>query len=182
MKQNPWKVLLPAVLVLAVFLTAVFPAGAVHAQGTDEPTPPPAAGEDGRGGRVLERGLKLEQRFAEHAQKDYDRVPQIEQRVGELIERVRADGEDPAALEAALQAFQGEIGAGHELLVKGQAVLTTHRGFDLSGKEVDPQSARQTLQDARKPLREAHQAYHKALHRLRVEVRKFRADVLPAGG
>jgi hypothetical protein len=101
-------------------------------------------------------------------------------KLDELIAKLKAKGQDTAALEQALVTFRAEIGKARAEWQSASATLSTHAGFDAAGKVTDADQARATLKDAHSHMEQAHVIAHAAyvnLHAAFVTYRKAHREV-----
>jgi hypothetical protein len=91
-----------------------------------------------------------------------------------LIDKAKAKGKDTSGLETALADYRGELATAQAAYDSAAATLAGHAGFDASGKVSDGQTARQTLENTRKSLEDAHVKLVKAAADLRAAVREWR--------
>ena len=97
-----------------------------------------------------------------------------------LIARLKAKGQDTAALEQAVATFRAEIVKARAEWQSASATLSTHAGFDAAGKVTDADQARATLKDAHSHMEQAHVIAHAAyvnLHAAFVTYRKTHREV-----
>jgi hypothetical protein len=162
-----------AALVLAIGLTAI-PVISASAAGFDNSTALP-------GNQIVDNThLELNWARVQNAYKRQgDRLDIADKfiaRAQSLIDKATGKGWDTSAVQAALDAFTAVIPAAQSVHNKGGAIITSHNGFDASGKVTDRTAAittvkalSQVLKDTRatmdgtgKALRDALKAFRDA--------------------
>jgi hypothetical protein len=173
--KNPTRILWKtAGLLTAMALVAgsflVLPAAPAYA---DEGTPPnPERGKE-RGER-LERFFEREQDWLERQAGNLGKADAVADRLGELIEKAKANGVDTGDLEAALASFESAIGGAKRSHEKAAAIIAAHAGFNGGGKVTDPEQAIETVKSAGAALRQAAGTMKDAGQALREAVRAWR--------
>jgi hypothetical protein len=107
---------------------------------------------------------------------------QVADSVQAWITTLKSSGKDTSTLETALADFKSKVASAQTAHNQATSVLSTHAGFDGSGKVTDAELARKTLQDARDDLRTAHQSLQDGTIELRRAVRDFRQKNRPDKG
>ena len=132
--------------------------------------PAAAAPPDQRDYSRLEYGLKLAQIRVDALQDVMDYAGRGADLAEEFIQDEQAAGHDTSVLEAALAGLRTKIDEAQTLHDDAAQTLDEKAGFDENGKVVDPQQARDTLenahramQDATQTLRIGRQDFHQAL-------------------
>jgi len=154
-----------------------FPVQAVSAQ-AGEPPSTDSQNQDGANRRIifLERAYQALLRFSEHVGKDYERIPNIVERIESLIGKLEENGLDPTPIPAALAEFQTAAVTDQSEYTEALAILAAHSGFDDDGKVIDRGQAAQTINQARVALQKAHRGFHEALQELRDVLQQYRED------
>ena len=104
----------------------------------------------------LENALRRAKNAAQEQQKRFEIADRVVAKTTELINELKQDGKDTAALEAALAAYVRAIAEARALHEKAVAILASPAGFDANGKVVNPQQAAETIRAAEQALRDAH--------------------------
>jgi hypothetical protein len=156
------------ILMVASVGVSFAPLEVAHAQSLSESPSPSVRGE------ILERIWARQQRrldrlelFLEHAQ----------QRIGsaqELIDRAAANGKDVAALQAALDDFAAAVKLAHPILESTKGIVSSHQGFDASGKVTDVSKAGATIAEMGQKLDAIRDVVLGPAKALRDAVRSFR--------
>jgi len=156
-----------AALVLAIALAAFPFAGAS------------AAGLNGQN-NALPDNTRLENRWARQQatyQRQSDRLANAStfiSKVQALIDKAKGKGWDTSAVQAALNALSAVIPAVQVAHAPGAAIITSHAGFDATGKVTDrttaiatAKSLAQVLKDTRTAMNGTWKALHEAVKALR---------------
>ncbi len=120
--------------------------------------------------RTWERWQNIVARTAERAAGEEEFIA----RVQETIDRAAADGQDVAAAQAALEAFQAAAAQSRPLLEEAQALVEEHAGFTADGQISDPEQATATVQAVGDLLRQIRQLMAPAGKDLRQALRDLR--------
>jgi len=170
-----------SLFVIALMIVGIaaiaFPVQAVSAQ-AGEPPVTDSQNQDRANRRIvfLERAYQALLRFSEHVGKDYERIPNIVERIETLIAKLEEKGLDPAPIPAALAEFQTAAVADQSEYTEALAILAAHAGFDADGKVIDRGQAAQTINQSRVALQKAHRGFHEALQELRDVLQQYRED------
>ncbi len=162
-------------LALLVALVAVgISFGSASAAPANKPaTPNPA-------NAALARAYKLEQDRLRLQDVRLKNAGQYAGKLDQLIAKLKAKGQDTAALEQAVAAFRTGIAMARAEWQAASATLAAHTGFDGAGKVTNADQARATLKDAHGHMEQAHTiargAYEK-LHAAIVAYRKAHREV-----
>ena len=111
------------------------------------------------------------------------RLKNADQHAGKLdrlITKLKAKGQDTAALEQAVAAFRTDIAKARAEWQAASDALDTHAGFDNDGKVTDADQAHATVKDAHSHMEQAHTIARGAfehLHAAVVAYRKAHRDV-----
>jgi hypothetical protein len=146
--------IIPTSLVLAFVFTA-FPASAVFADGLEDPGQPPDSAARFSDERVEQAWERLQQAHERQGQM-LDKADTFSGKVQELIDRMKENGKDTSALQAALDAFEAEIRNAHPLYESAKGTINSHKGFDGEGKVTDQNQAVDTIKSLAEKLREVH--------------------------
>jgi hypothetical protein len=130
----------------------------------------------------LEAWYAREVKWLETQQKQLDLANTAYARTEAWIADRKTLGEDTAAFEAGLPAFQAQIDAAQAAHDEAAAILAAHAGFDDAGLVADRQEAQKMLVDARKSLNEAHRLLVKCQQVFHHAVRDYRLANKPVGG
>ena len=157
MNGKLFKVFSISVLVMLVvgIVALAFPAS-VFAQAPQPPSKAPQ-GQEGRG--IVERRLAMALKMAERRLREqaflFKRMDQGINRAEALIKKLKANGKDTQALEAALTAFKSKKDEAFKVHEAAAAILEEHKGFDKGYKVTDPALARETIKSANEKMTEA---------------------------
>jgi hypothetical protein len=157
------------ILALLAALVAVgMSFGSASAAPTSKPaTPNPTHTALTRAYRLEQARLRIQDVRLTNAGKHADRIDQ-------LIARLQSNGKDTAALEQAVAAFRAGIAQARTEWQAASATLTTHAGFDDTGKVTDADQARATLKDAHDHMAQAHTLGHAAYQQLHAAMVAYR--------
>jgi hypothetical protein len=160
-------------LLLAVVVTGVLPTTTPAYADDTTPVAPKKANGQGAAPVWLEFQLKRAQ-IAFQAQTDnMARMNDEVAAVQSLINALAAEGKETGDLQAALNAFQGQIKAAQGPHDNAGAVLNAKAGFDAGGAVTDAAQARQTVRDAAGSMADAARINGEARKDLRSAVREF---------
>jgi len=157
------------VALVIVLSLAATPFVSVFAAGKNDPTPPPAERRqisNERLERVWARQLRLYKRMGH--------IDELITKAQKLIDRVKANGKDVSALQAALDAFEAAVKAAQPSYESAKGIINSHQGFDSNGKVTDPAQARETVKALRAKFKEIHDAMDGTGKLLREAIRAFR--------
>lgn len=168
-----WKA--ASVAMVFALVGAAFVAVPAAPASADDGTPPgPERGKD-RGER-LEQVFEREQDWLKRQAANLGKADAVADRLGELIEKAKANGVDTGDLEAALASFESAIGEAQRSHDEAAAILDAHAGFNGGGKVTDPDQALETVKSAGAALRQAAGTMKDAGQALREAVRAWRQD------
>jgi hypothetical protein len=102
------------------------------------------------------------------------------QKVQDLIAKAKEQGQDTAALETALAAFQSQLQTAQQAHDAAAQVLTSRAGFDGAGKVTDSAQAKTTLESARQSLQQGRETLSQAVKDLGKAVKAWQAAHKPA--
>jgi hypothetical protein len=152
-------------------LALAFPA-AVQAQDTNPPTQsaPTTPVEK------LEKAYQAELKHLDAQTKRLEAADTRTQKAAERIANLKSKGKDTTVLEQELADFKDSLKSAHSDHDSAASILSTHAGFDASGKVTDAKLAQDTVQQARRLLRETPQTLRPAIRDLVRAVRQFIRD------
>ena len=153
-------------LVTTLALT-VLPVASVFAAGQNDISAPP---QDQVSTVWLERIWARQQRIFDRL----GRTDALIDRVQRLIDLARASGRDVSALQAALDAFEAAAKDSRPMYESMKGIISSHPGFDESGKVTDPVKARETIREMRAKIQEIKTAMNGTGRVLRDAIREFR--------
>lgn len=160
-----------AVLVLAAGLAAI-PSSIASAAGLKDELPP--AENSLVKNERLERIWQREQALYQRHTNRLARADEFISRAQALIDKAAGKGWDTTAVQAALDAFASVIPAAQAAHDPGQAIITSHAGFDTDGAVIDRAAAVETVQALGQVLKNTRLAMNGTGQALRVAVRAFR--------
>jgi cellobiose-specific phosphotransferase system component IIA len=141
-------------LIVALTLIAsimVVPANTVSA---DSGTPTPKPGE--RANDALEKFYQRELK-ALAAQKDnIAKANDVLAKAQDYIDEQKADGKDVTKLTTILTKMKDQVARAQTSYDQAAKILNTHAGFDSNGQVTDAKQARDTINESRKALDNAH--------------------------
>ena len=155
-------------LVLAFSMVAVLFAGVSPAFAQSGTPRLPA------GANALQRAYQREQKWLTLQTDNLKRGDQVATRLQTFIDNQNGKGKDTTKLAAALAAAKTQLADAHSAHDAAAALLSTHAGFDNSGKVTDLAQARQTLTSAVQSLWKSHRTLCQALRDMRVALRTYR--------
>lgn len=156
-----------AVLMLVAMNLAI--AAPTYAQGPTPQTNRPDPRKDMR-----ERQFKREQTWFDAQTKSLTDAGTIATKVQDYINAQNALGKDTSSLVAALATFNSQVATAQSSHDSAGTLISAHAGFDANGTVTDLQQAAQTVVNARKSLRDAHQTLRQAVIDLRNAIRAYR--------
>lgn len=164
--------------VLAVLLVGLlafaFPNGSAAAQ---TPTPQPKRAPQEQTQRIngrLEKAFAGLQKLVEKQSQNLQRADKFIAKVEDLIGKAKANGQDTSALEAAVAAFKTQRGEAAKLNSAVADIIKAHAGFDASGKVINPEQAKNTLETGHDSLKEARGIFVDAFKNLRETFKAWR--------
>jgi hypothetical protein len=96
------------------------------------------------------------------------------------IDKAAANGKDVTALQAALDAFESALKSGKPVYDSISGIVSSHSGFDATGKVTDAALAKSTVQEMRTKMQELKSAMGGTGKALREALKAFRAANKPA--
>lgn len=141
-------------ILLVGAIAFAFPGGSVAAQApTPQPKDPQAKIQ--HAGLRLEKAFRAEQKLLKEQAQNIARMDRLIRQTEGWIEKAKANGQDTAAVEAAIAQLKTKLAEAKKLHEEAASILKTHTGFDASGKVTDPAAAKETLKSAAEPMKEA---------------------------
>jgi hypothetical protein len=122
----------------------------------------------------LTRAYKLEQQRLRLQDVRLKTASQYAGKIDQLIAKLKAKGQDTAALEQAVAAFRTGITQARAEWQAASATLATHAGFDGAGKVTNADQARATLKDAHGHMEQAHTIARGAYQKLHAAIAAYR--------
>lgn len=170
--------LMAGLAMLMVFASLGMAPVPVFAQTTNPAPAVPAPGTNAGALRkaVLEKAFARENTALGAQATNLDRIGKLATTAQDWITKAQAKGWDVSDLQAALNTFNGQITNARSLHETAAGILSTHNGFDASGKVTDVAGATQTVRDARQALKDAHDVIRQAVTDLRGAIRLFRSE------
>ena len=154
--------------IVATVALVVQPAGTAFALSpSDTATPPPPHPR-------VELAWQQEQRVYNRLGNFFDHVDERIARGQELIDKAKANGKDVTAVQAALNTFSDAVKQARPIYNSGNAIISSHAGFDASGNVTDPQQALQTVKNLRDNLKQIHDLIEAPGQALRQAIQAFR--------
>ena len=98
----------------------------------------------------------------------------------ERIDKAAENGKDVAALQSALDAYAAALRSAQPIYASMESIVTTHAGFDASGKVTDAEQARSTMEQMRAKMQEIKSAMDGTFKALREAMKAFREANKPA--
>lgn len=129
--------------------------------------------------RIVERLEAVYGRLQEVSVRGDERLAQAENvvvRANELIAMAQEKGYDTASLEGAVANFETAIANATALKADGDAILSSHAGFDDNGNVTDIEQATETLRSVQNSFKEGRQTLRDSARELRHTFRDFRRD------
>ena len=166
-----------ALTAVMAFSALAFVTAPVLAQApTPTPTRPSAADRAANRSQRLENALMRENNWLNTQAYNLMRMGQLATRGQELIDKAKEKEWDVSKIQAALDLFNSQRPTAQASHDTAAGILSTHTGFDASGKVTDADAAQKTVQDARKNLQDAHLMMKKAVTDMRIAIREFRGQ------
>jgi len=163
-------------MVLAAGLVfAAFPVTSVYAQGEN---PPKGALTNEKLEQVWARELKIYERFGKLFGDIDGRVAKAQER----IDKAAQSGKDVSALQSALNAFEAAAKVAKPIYDSIGGIVSTHQGFDASGKVTDAEQAKSTVKDLHTKMLDLKTAMGGTGKALRDALKAFREANKPVGG
>jgi hypothetical protein len=170
--KNIFKKMILAVLAAALIFAA-FPVTSAFAQGEN---PPKGEVTNAKLEQVWARQLKIYEKIA----KGFTDTDALIAKFQARIDKAAANGKDVTALQAALNAFGSALKSGKPIYDSMSGIISSHQGFDASGKVTDAELAKSTLKEMRSKMEELKSAMGGTGKALREALKAFRAANKPA--
>lgn len=138
-------------------------------------TPQPKVGQ--KADNVLSKAYQREQEWLNKQVNLLSKSDEAAARAQQAIDRAKSNGQDTSTLEAALAAFNTEIGTAKTAHDAAAQILSTHNGFDASGNVTDRTAAQQTVVNARQSLNDAHSGMVKAVKDLNAATKSWHSAI-----
>jgi hypothetical protein len=122
----------------------------------------------------LEAGYKILSRAVANYEDVINRANEQLNRVNTLITNEKAKGKDTSGLETAASNFSKAIANADAKFDSAASIMSTHAGFDASGKVTDEALAKTTLQTAQTAMREGNEILRNAQRDLMKALRDYR--------
>ena len=152
---------------IAALLMASLPFVSVSAAAADDPTPP---------AQTQLTNERLEKIWA-HQLRVYERMGRADELIAHaqwLIDRLKSNGKDISALQAALDAFAAAVKDAHPVYESMNGIVNSHQGFDDTGKVTDPMKARATVKAMHGKIQEIKTILNGTGKALREAIKVFR--------
>jgi len=177
MNTKIYSKVVAGVVAIAIAAVGIFAMpSATYAQGTNPPSTPTAPTKPGDkekyGEKLLERVKKNLAEMKANLVKANDVVTKAQ----ETIAYAKSNGKDTTKAEAALATYKAEIAKAQASYDAAQKLFDTHPGFDGSGKVTDSATAKQTVTDLTKNLRDAQQTLAKATREFQKAAKQIRSE------
>jgi hypothetical protein len=104
----------------------------------------------------------------------FDHVQQRIDRAQELIDRAKSNGKDASGLESALAAFSDAVADARKTYEGTKGIIASHKGFDVNGDVLDPESAAETVKELGQKLEEIGDILRHPARELVDALREFR--------
>jgi len=153
-------------LLIALVAVGMSFGSASAAPAKPKPTPPANA--------ALSRTYKVEQNRLKLQEARLKNADKYAGKIDELIAKLKAKGQDTAALEQAVAAFHADIAKARAEWQAASTTLAAHAGFDAAGKVTNADQARATLKDAHGHMEQAHTIAYGAYEKLHAAIAAYR--------
>lgn len=161
------------VVLTAALVFAALPVTNVFAQGE---TPPTGELTNEKLEQVWARQLKGYERLGKVFSDTDGQIAKTQARIDKAAE----SGKDVSSLQAALDAFEAAINNARPTYDSMSSIVTSHQGFDASGKVTDAEQAKATVQEMGAKLKELKSALGGTGKALREALKAFREANKPA--
>jgi hypothetical protein len=151
----------------AVMAVAALPLTSVSAAVQKDTSVPP---QNQLSNERLERIWARQLRIYDH----FGRTDEWTDRIQRLIDRAKASGRDVSAVQSALDAFKAAAKDAHPIYESMKGIVSSHQGFDETGRVTDPAKARQTVQAMRAKIQEIKTAMDGTGRALREAIKAYR--------
>jgi len=139
------------------------------------PAPQNPAGNGALRKAALEKAFARENTASATQAANLQKIGKVATHAQTLITKAQAKGWNVADLQAALNTFNGQIANAQSLHDTAAGILSTHTGFDASGKVTEVAGATQTVKDAHQSLADARSVIRQSVTDLRSAARAFRS-------
>lgn len=168
------------VILTAALALAAFPVTSAYASGLNDPVDPPA-GTTRLSDQRLERIWGRMHRVYERQGYILDHADVMVERVQNLIDRLKENGKDVTALQAALDAFDDALKDAHPIYESAKGIINSHQGFDADGKVTDREKAVETIRELGEKLQEVRRLVGEPWKALHEALKAYRDAHRPAG-
>jgi hypothetical protein len=122
----------------------------------------------------LERAFRLAGQAVSRAEKILERSTKGNEKLDKFIAKMKEEGKDTSALEAARKALQQTINSAQTHVQKARQYLSSHTGFDANGKVIEAEQARQTLKSINEEMKSFREDMRGSFQSIKEEVKKLR--------
>jgi len=129
---------------------------------------------------TLPRIWKFQQNLYERLGKWLDKTDHLVTRLQERIDKAKENEKNTASIQAALDVFIQANSDAFLIYQKGEAIITTHAGFDTNGKVDDRVLAVESIESLADVIRETRDVRRDPFRLLRDALRSFREANKPA--
>lgn len=152
---------------IAALTMASLPFVSASAAGADDPIPP---------AQTQITNERLEKIWAHqlHVYERMGRADELIARAQRLIDRLKANGKDVSAVQAALDAFAAAVKEAHPIYESMKGIVNSHQGFDDNGKVTDAVKARETVKAMHAKIQEIKTTLNGTGKALREAIKAFR--------
>ncbi len=171
--KNMFKKVILAVSA-AVLVFAAFPVTSAYA--ADDT--PPATGEVSN--EKLEKLWARQLQAYEKIGKAFEDIDAHIAKFQERIDKATENGKDVTDLQSALDAYEAALKSAQPTYASIGSIVTTHAGFDASGKVTDAEQAKSTVQQMRTKMQEVKSTMGGTFKALREALKAFREANKPA--
>jgi uncharacterized phage infection (PIP) family protein YhgE len=180
------KSILIAMLVALVAGAALFalPAGTAAAQSPTPAapqSPAPQTSVDKAAQRIarLEKAFQVENNTLARQATWLDKAGNVVTRIQTLIDKLKVKGIVPSRLEAALTTFEAKLADAKAFHATAAGILSTHTGFDASGKVTDLAQAQATVKSAHEALSDVRTTISGTIKNIQQVVKDLRGSLKP---
>jgi hypothetical protein len=166
MMKNSFKKMIFVVLAAALVFAA-FPVTSALAEGT--PTP-----NSGLTNEKLEKVWARQLRIYNRIDKVFTDTDAKLAKAQALIDKAAANGKDVTAVQSALDAFKAALKNTKPIYDSIKVIVTSHQGFDASGKVTDLTQAKSTAEEMRAKLKDVKSSMNGTGKALRQAIKDFR--------
>ena len=163
-------------VLIASLVIALIPLGSVRAENPNQEDNPIPQGVGGRGVAFLEKALQREQKASENLLNLFEKADKLITNLEDAIENGEANGKDVSAVEDTLAELNSQLASARSAHDEAASLLTSHAGFDDSGKVTDGKSALATIRMVGKHQREVRRLIGDSLKDALRAIRECRQD------